>query len=198
MMKKMLLSLALVSLMTSAFAQTNNVSADSLVDADKVVSRMNVAAPTPAAAQLAFGYLSYDEVLRSMPDYAIAVKTEADLRAKYDAEVKRVENDFNSKYESFLEGQRDFPESIRQKRQAELQDLLDKNIKFREESRRLLAAARKDIFAPLHAKLSAALMQIGTSRGYAFILNTDNNTCPFINAASGVDITADVKAALAR
>ena len=83
--------------------------------------------------QLRFGVLSFDEALKSMPEYAQVQKNLASLKAKYDAEMKRSEDEFNKKYEEFLEGQRDFAPSIFQKRQAELQDMMEKNIKFREE-----------------------------------------------------------------
>lgn len=146
-----------------------------------------------AAPAAIFGYLSYDTVFRSMPDYATAMQQINELKGKYDEEAERAAKEFNKKYEEFLEGQRDFPPTILQKRQSELQELLDKNIVFREESERLLKAAEKDIMVPLHRKLSAALKAIGEERGYMFIINTDNNTCPFINPARGEDITAAVK-----
>ena len=46
-----------------------------------------------------FGYLSYEAALKSMPDYAIVEKQMSDLRAQYQAETKRVEDEFNRKYE---------------------------------------------------------------------------------------------------
>ena len=58
------------------------------------------------------GCLSYDEALRFMPQFAIVEKEMADLRQAYDEEMKRVEEDFNQKYESFLEGRKDFPRNI--------------------------------------------------------------------------------------
>lgn len=139
-----------------------------------------------------FGHLSYDSVLHSMPEYAAAMRQMKNLKAKYDEEAARVEKDFNKKYEEFLEGQRDFPPTILQKRQSELQDLLDKNIAFKEESNRLLKSAEKTILAPLHARLTATLKAVGEERGYAFIINTDNNACPFVNPARGEDITQTV------
>lgn len=88
------------------------------------------AAP-PQAAVLSFGYFSYKAVMEQMPEYATAQRTLSTLRAKYDAEMKRVEDEFNMKYEQFLEGQHDFAPSILQKRQAELQDLMQKNQAFK-------------------------------------------------------------------
>ncbi len=151
-----------------------------------------------SAAAQKFAYLSYDSVFTSMPDYAIATENFEKIRVQYDAEGKRVEQDFNSKYEEFLDGMRDFPQSILQKRQSELQELMEKNIAFKEESRKLLKKAKDEIFAPLHQKLHNTLHLIGVERGYAFIINTDNNSTPFINPALGDDITDEVKTRIAK
>lgn len=87
--------------------------------------------PLNASAQGKFGYLSYDAVLKAMPEYAIAEQNLANLTAQYESEVKRAEDEFNTKYEQFLDGQHEFPQTILQKRQRELQDLMEKNIAFK-------------------------------------------------------------------
>lgn len=140
-----------------------------------------------------FGYFSYNEALQSMPEYATVQKQMKELKAKYDAEAKRAEQEFNQKYEDFLAGQRDFPQTILEKRQSELQEMMAKNVAFREESRKLLAAAEQDAYAPLHDKLAKMLKVIGDKEGFSFILNTDNNACPYVNAAQGKDINQLVK-----
>lgn len=150
------------------------------------------------AQGLRFGYFSYDAALKAMPDYALVQKHMADLKAQYEAEAKRVEDDFNTKYEQFLEGQRDFPQTILEKRQSELEELMQKNIAFKQESRRLLAVSEEEAYAPLHQKLAAAVQQVGMQQGLAFIINTDQNVCPFINPELGVDVTEEVKEAVKR
>ena len=50
--------------------------------------------------------------------------------------------------------------------------------------------------APLHKKLAELLKIIGNARGFAFIINTDNNACPFVNPAQGEDINDIVKTTL--
>ena len=155
-----------------------------------------VSAQEIAQQQLKFGYFSMNEVIKTMPDYAIAQKNLSDLERKYEAETKRSEDEFNKKYEEFLDGQRDFAPSISQKRQAELQNMMDKNVAFKKESKRLLHQARTEAFAPLKAKLAAVLQRIGAERGYAFILNTDNDNVPYINSTKGEDVSALVKVAL--
>ena len=143
-----------------------------------------------------FGYLSYEQALKSVPQYAIMKKQLADLEAQYQAETKRVEDEFNRKYEEFLEGQRDFPKTILQKRQTELQELMERNITFKEQSRAELAQIEKDTLAPLKIRLIEMLGKIGRERGYAFIYDTDTKALPFINPTFGEDITQLVKNAL--
>ena len=97
--------------------------------------------PLAANAQLSFGYFSYDEAVKAMPEYALVQENLADLKSKYDQEMKRVEDEFNRKYEDFLDGRNDFAPTILQKRQTELQELLKKNVEFKAEARRLLQQA---------------------------------------------------------
>ena len=143
-----------------------------------------------------FGYLSYEAALKSMPDYAIVEKQMSDLRAQYQAETKRVEDEFNRKYEEFLDGQRDFPKTILQKRQTELQELMERNIAFRQKSLEELSEAEQQAMAPLRIRLIEALGKIGRERGYAFIVDTDQKALPFINPSMGEDINQLVQDAL--
>lgn len=149
-----------------------------------------------ANAQTRFGYFSFDNVLKSMPDYVMAQRSIDDLRQKYDAEMKRAEDEFNSKYEEFLDVQKDLVPAILRKRQAELQEMMQKNINFKNESQRLLKQAEADAFAPVKNKLYNALTKVGQAQGYAFILNTDGDACPYVNPEMGEDATELIKEAL--
>ena len=179
-MKKNLLFLALALVALSASAQQNQTPAEQ---------------PAAIVAQpaLRFGYFSFEQVFHTMPGYAIAKHNMDELRAKYDEETKRVETEFNTKYEEFLDGQRSYAKTILEKRQAELRELMEKNIAFKAEAARLLKKAEEEAYAPLKAKMNAALQQIGKENGFAFILNTDNNATPYLSAEMGVDITEELK-----
>ena len=115
-----------------------------------------------------FGYLSFKEVLHQMPDYKKAQEDFAALKARYDAETARSEEEFQLKFAEFLQGQKDFPPSILQKRQAELQDLMDKSINFRRETQRLLAQAEAELMAPVNARLDEAVKAVGADQLPAF------------------------------
>ncbi len=140
-----------------------------------------------------YGYLSYDSVMIAMPEYAEFKTNMAQLREQYEAEQKRVENDFNMKYEEFLDGQANFPQTILQKRQSELQEMLDKNIAFKKQSQKMLNDAEASMLDAIKTTINMAVNTVAQERGYAFVLNTDKEAVPFINPAMGEDITEAVK-----
>lgn len=152
--------------------------------------------PIMASAQIRFGYFSYETVLKQMPDYLLAQRSVDDLRLKYESEMKRAEQDFNAKYEEFLEVQRDLVPSILRKRQTELQEMMDKNIEFKKDAQRLLKQAETDAYVPVKKKLNEAVAKIAAEHGYAFVLNTDGDACPYVNPELGEDATELIKAAI--
>ena len=140
-------------------------------------------------AQIQFGYVNYEQVLKELPEYAKAQEDLAALKAKYEAEAQKGEEEFQNKFVDFLQGQKDFPQAIMQKRQAELQTLMDAGVSFRVKSQELIAKAENELMQEAHKRLKSALLEIGVEHGYGFILNTDDNSCPYINPVVGVDVT---------
>jgi outer membrane protein len=170
-MKKLIFVLAMMLSVATGYAQTEGIA-------------------------MKFGYLSYDAAIKAVPDYEEMQNNLATLRAQYEAEMKRVEEDFNKKYEEFLDGQAHFPKTILQKRQSELQEMLDKNTAFKRQGQALLNDAEASLRQKLQAALDAAITTVGQEGGYAFILNTDQHAAPFINPQMGEDVTQAVINAL--
>ena len=185
-MKKIAIAILALLAPLAASAQKELMDTNIIIDTNDAPAARQQTGQAPATL-LRYGYVSYNDVLQSMPEIEQAEKSLETLRSKYDVEMKRSEDEF-------LEAQRDLVPSILRKRQAELQDMMDKNTAFRAEARRLLAQAESDAYAPLHAKLKAAIGEVAAEQGLAFVLNTDNNACPYINPAMGVDVTSLVKA----
>ena len=153
---------------------------------------------TRAEAQIFVGFLSYDSALVSMPQYAAVEKQMATLRQAYQDELQRVEADFNQKYEAFLEGRKDFPRTILLKRQTELQQLLQRNLEFKEQGLRDLERTRQEALAPLHQHVAEAVAAVARRYRLAVVVNTDSNACPYIDPEVGLDISNEVKQQLTR
>lgn len=149
-----------------------------------------------AMAQSKFGYVSYKEIIRALPEYAIVDIDLDKLQAKYEAEIERSDREFNQKYADFIEQQSGFPENIRIKRHKELQELMEKSIQFKDEVNQAMREARREMMQPLYEKVDKAIMQICTDEGYDYILNTDEKAYIAINPKRGHDITGKLKKAL--
>ena len=161
---------------------------DSLAVDNGQVDSIQVDLPKPK-----FGYLSYSEVIRLMPDYARAQEKLNLLQQRYDEELARADKEFNMKFAEFLEGQKSFPENILLKRQKELQDLMEKSIRFKSEMKALLEQARKDFCTPVEEKLNIVIADIAQQLQLEYVLNTDNKSYPYISKDSGLNITELVK-----
>ena len=148
---------------------------------------------TAVAQQAKIGYFSYKAILEDMPDYVTAMLGVETLRKQYDEELKAASDEFNEKYELFLDQQNMLDEPIKQKRQADLQSLLDRNTQFRNESMRLLRQAEQDALAPVKQKLNKAIQSVGYSGAFLLIVNTDSEACPDIDSNSAEDVTAKIK-----
>ena len=140
------------------------------------------------APALKFGYLSYDLAMKSMSEYATVQMRMDSLRSAFNAEMQRVEDEFNRKYEDFLDGQKDFPRTILLKRQTELQEMLQKNLAFKQQLQQELKDTEAQLMAPLRIHLNEAIATIAHEQGLALVINTDANACPFIEPAMGVDV----------
>ena len=144
------------------------------------------------APALKFGYLSYDLALKSMKEYATVQMRMDSLRSAFNAEMQRVEDEFNRKYEDFLDGQKDFPRTILLKRQTELQEMLQKNVAFKQQSVQEMKDTEAQLMAPLRIHLNEAIATIARELGLALVINTDANACPFIEPTMGVNVTEAV------
>ncbi len=148
--------------------------------------------PMAVMAQIRIGYLSYSQVMKQMPEYTQAQEKLQALKVQYDQEAKRGEEEFQRKFSEFLQGQKDFPQNIMLKRQAELQSLMDSGIQFRQEAEQLLSKAEAEMMAEVKGKLDVAIEAVGISGGYVCVLNTDGSQCPFLNPALSEDVTTAV------
>ena len=146
-----------------------------------------------AMAQSRFGYVSYKEIVKALPEYAVVEAHLDELQAKYEAEIERSDREFNQKYADFIEEQSQFPDNIRIKRHKELQELMEKSMAFKNEVNGAMREARREMMQPLHDKVDEAVMKVCVDGGYDYILNTDNRAYIAINPVNGEDITEQLK-----
>jgi outer membrane protein len=143
-----------------------------------------VSAPAPQQVIIQpqhFGYLSYNDVLHAMPEYAQAMKGFDELKTTYQQEMDRAEQEFSKKFAEYIDGQKSFPENIMLKRQKELQQLMNQSVQFKQEAQELLTKAEAELMDPVRSRLNEAIIAVGKAHNYAYVLNTDANAYPYIS-----------------
>lgn len=192
MKKNILLIFSFLTAVLSSAQDISPVSTPAMADVPTAVEtrveQNNVAQPQK------FGYFSYKEAIKSMPEYVQAQNSLEKLKQYYDQEMDRSEQEFTKKFSEFIDGYKSFPENIMLKRQKELQQLMEQSMSFKDEAQKLLTKSEEELMIPVHAKMKEALRTIGIAQNYSYILNTDNNAYPFINTTNGQgeDITEAV------
>ena len=158
----------------------------------QAVAESTAAVQTEAEPALSIGVFSYDQCWNSMTDVQKAKQEIADLREQYTAELKRAEADFNAKYEDFLDQQAKLAPSIRKKRQAELQKIMEDNLAFKAKAQQTLAETEEARYAPLREKLQQTIAHVAKTRGYNMVFNRDNNNVPYIDGVKVTDFSESV------
>lgn len=145
-----------------------------------------------AAAQARYGTLRYDSILHEMPEYIQAEQEIKALRGKYQEETAYNERAFKRQFAEFLQGQKDFTQSILLKRQRDLQESFEKGMAYRQAADSLLRQAETDLYQPARKRLDSAITEVAESRGYELIINLDECAFPFVNPAVSEDITPHI------
>ena len=176
------------------YSATNNLEKDkdAVLSTDSSMADFHKSNPQQVVIQPQhFGYLSYNEVLKAMPEYEQAMQSIEELKATYDQEMARAEQEFSKKFSEYIDGQKDFPENIMLKRQKELQQLMEQSMQFKKEAQELLTSAEAELLAPVKERLQEAISAVGKLNNYAYVLNTDANAYPYISDSGEAENCTD-------
>lgn len=146
---------------------------------------------TPAGPR--YGYCSLNTLVQSRPEYVKAQAELKKLREKYEQEALYNETEFRRQYSEYLNGQKDFPQTILLKRQRDLQDLMDKGITFRLEADSLLKQAEVDLLQPIRTRVEGVIRMVAMERGYEYVVNTDLGAYLYLDATLSEDMTLYVE-----
>lgn len=148
---------------------------------------------TTMAQQAKIGYYSTQAVLAADAAYQKSMKDIEKLRQQTKDELTAAQKDFTEKYELFLEQQADLDDVIRQKRQADLQELLNSNEKFRDEALQRIKDAEEAANTSAMQRIKDAISKLTQNEQFIIIIDTDKEACPYINPAFSEDITTKLK-----
>lgn len=154
--------------------------------------KQQVVGERPHPRPLVMGSIRTNTILQNMPQYKAMQASMQALREQYEAEARKSEEEFQRKFEEFLQGKDEFPKTILEKRQNELQSILEANANFRIKVQELLAEAEKSLMADVRAEMNDAIAVVAQDKGVSIVFDLDNGSVPYILSGLAVDLTADV------
>ncbi len=141
-----------------------------------------------------FGHINTNELLRLMPGREQAM---ADLE-RYTRELEEtfvaMQQEFQTKYQDYLENQENFSQLVRQSRERELQSLNERIMEFQQSAQEDLLAQEERLLSPIIEQARNAIQKVGREHGFTYIFDTSGGSMVFWE--NGEDIMPLVKAEL--
>ncbi len=160
----------------------------------KLILAILFALPMSVFAQK-FGTVDIEAIIPNMSEYA-AVQTQVNAAStKYQEEFDKLQEEMNKKMSEYqnLEKDATTPESIKERRIQEMQELNEKINQFRNTAQQDLQRQQAQLMAPVEQKFNEALTAVGQEGGYTFIFPVG---VAMYTGTDVVDVTAAVKAKL--
>ena len=165
----------------------------------KIALVMLLALPMGVFAQnLKFGHINAQEIITVMPEFTKAQNDIQTLEKQLTAELQRTQEEFNKKYQEFQQAiaKDSLPPNIAERRQKELQDMMQRQEQFQQAAQQQMAKAQNDAMAPIYQKLDNAIKAVGAAEGVIYIFDLARTSIPYVNESQSINLTSKVKANL--
>ena len=165
----------------------------------KIALVMLLALPMGVFAQnLKFGHINAQEIITVMPEFTKAQNDIQTLEKQLTAELQRTQEEFNKKYQEFQQAiaKDSLPPNIAERRQKELQDMMQRQEQFQQDAQQQMAKAQNDAMAPIYQKLDNAIQAVGAAEGVIYIFDLARTSIPYVNESQSINLTSKVKANL--
>lgn len=139
-------------------------------------------------AQAKVAHVDVSEIMSKMPAMLDAQNQLQKLSATYDAEYKKMIDEYQTKIKKYEAEAANVTEAVNGERSKEVQDMQGRITSYRDNAQKELQQKDSDIVKPIMEKVKASIQKVGKAKGYQYVL--DGST---LILADGPNITADVK-----
>lgn len=139
-------------------------------------------------AQAKTAHVDVSEIMTKMPAMLDAEKQLKTLSATYDAEYKKMADEFQAKLKKYDAEAATVTEAVNGERQKEVQDMQKRIQDYGQNAQKELQQKQEDITKPIYEKVRASIQKVGKAKGFQYVL--DGQT---LLLADGPNLTADVK-----
>jgi outer membrane protein len=140
------------------------------------------------SAQAKTAHVDVSEIMTKMPAMLDAEKQLKTLSATYDAEYKKMADEFQAKLKKYDAESATVTEAVNAERQKEVQDMQKRIQDYGQNAQKELQQKQEDITKPIYEKVRTSIQKVGKAKGFQYVL--DGTT---LLLADGPNLTADVK-----
>ncbi len=152
-----------------------------------------IAMPVFGFAQSKFGVVNSNNFIETMPEFKeVQAQLEASSK-KFEDEFTKLREEFQNRYTELQKLDESTPQSIRDRRLQELQELDSKIQQFRETASADLQRQQAQLMTPIQEKVMKAIQTVGEEGNFTFIFE---NMVPIYIGKDVVDVTSLVKSKL--
>ena len=165
----------------------------------KIALVLMLALPMGVFAQnLKFGHINAQEIVSAMPEFAKAQSDIEALDKQLTSELQGTQEEFNKKYQEFQQAiaKDSLPANIAERRQKELQDMMQRQEQFQQEAQQQMQKAQADAMAPIYKKLDDAIKAVGAAEGVIYIFDLARTPVAYVNESQSINLTPKVKTQL--
>ena len=165
----------------------------------KIALVLMLALPMGVFAQnLKFGHINAQEIVSAMPEFAKAQSDIEALDKQLTSELQRTQEELNQKYQEFQQAiaKDSLPANIAERRQKELQDMMQRQEQFQQEAQQQMQKAQADAMAPIYKKLDDAIKAVGAAEGVIYIFDLARTPVAYVNESQSINLTPKVKTQL--
>lgn len=139
-------------------------------------------------AQAKTAHVDVSEIMTKMPAMLDAQKQLEKLSATYDAEYKKMAEEFQAKLKLYDADAAKVTDAVNAERQKEVQDMQKRIQDYGQNAQKELQQKQEDITKPIYEKVRLSIQKVGKAKGFQYVL--DGAT---LLLADGQNLTADVK-----
>ena len=147
-----------------------------------------------SAQTVKLGYYNTQSVIVDMPEFIKAQSELKQLADKYQAEMKRTETEFNTKYQQFMQQKDSLPQAIAERRQKELQEMGERSSQYQQEAQQGMQQEQEKKLTPIYQKIESAVKAIGQEGGFTCVFDMARTQIPYVNESQMTDLTSKIKA----
>ena len=163
----------------------------------KLILMMLFCAPMTMFAQK-FGHLDSQALVQSLPE---AIKAQGELEAQgkiYDNALKEMQDELQKKAEDYDKQKSTMNATKQAETEKQLQDMYAKIQQTAQDNQQAFNKMQQEKLGPVLQKVRNAIEAVAKAGGYVYIMEKAAGQPLYINEALSKDITAEVKAQLAK